>query len=121
MIVVAVTMLATQLLAASVGRPSEASAQERVALVETGGVYKIPVFINGIGPFPFILDSGAADVSITAEVFLTLVRIGSVTKDDYIGSGKYLLGNGTTQQSDKFCLQELRVGNRVLKRVAASV
>ena len=94
---------------------------ESVPLVESAGVYNIPVFINGVGPFPFVLDSGAADVSITVDVLLTLMRIGSITQNDYISTAEYQLGDGTTVQSDKFFLHELKVGSRVLKHVAASV
>jgi hypothetical protein len=96
-------------------------ATDRVSLVEANGVYTVPVLINGILPLQFVLDSGAADVSLPADVFLTLMRTGTITKDDYIGSGKYQLADGSTVQSDKFFIRELKVGNHFLSHVAASI
>jgi hypothetical protein len=52
------------------------SAQERseVSLLKNGGVYTVPVLINGVIPLQFIVDSGAADIAIPGDVFLTLLR-----------------------------------------------
>src|SRR3954469_25482579 len=47
---------------------------DEIALVQTGGVFEIPVRINGAITLSFILDSGAADVQIPFDVFSTLVR-----------------------------------------------
>ena len=91
---------------------------DRVPLVETNGIYTVPVLINGVLPLQFVLDSGAADVSLPADVFLTLTRTGTITNDDYIGSGQYRLADGSTVQSDKFFIHELRVGNRLLTHMS---
>jgi predicted aspartyl protease len=85
------------------------------------GIYVVPVLINGILPLRFTVDSGAADVSIPADVFLTLVRTGTIGKDDYIGTQKYRLADGSNVDSDRFLIRELKVGNQTLKNVAASV
>ena len=70
---------------------------------------------------PDKLDSGASDVSLPADVFLTLLRTGTVTEDDYVGSGQYRLADGSTVQSDKFFIHELRVGNHSLQHIVASI
>src|SRR5690349_5235067 len=100
-----------------------ASAQERseVSLQKTGGVYTVPVLINSIIPLQFIVDSGAGDVSIPVDVFLTLLRTGTINKDDFIGSAKYRLADGSTVESDRFLIHELKVGNHILKNVQASI
>ena len=49
----------------------------RVTMIESGGVYHVPVLINDILKLDFIVDSGAADVTIPADVVLTLVRTGN--------------------------------------------
>jgi uncharacterized protein YecT (DUF1311 family) len=63
------------------------SARDEIALVEANGVYKVPVVINGVLPLQFVLDSGAADVSLPADVFSTLRRTGTISDADYIGRG----------------------------------
>ena len=43
-----------------------------------GGVYVVPVLINNAITLDFIVDSGAADVSIPADVVMTLMRTGTI-------------------------------------------
>jgi hypothetical protein len=40
-------------------------------------------------------DSGASDVSIPSDVFLTLIRTGTINKEDIFGKEKYKLADGT--------------------------
>ncbi len=101
--------------------PSAAGRADKISLVEANGVYRVPVLINGVLPLQFVLDSGAADVSLPADVFLTLRRTGTISDDDYIGRGNYRLADGSTVQSDKFFIRELKVGDRILKHIAASI
>ena len=42
------------------------------------GTYVLPVLINNAITLDFVLDSGAADVTVPADVFRTLVRTGSI-------------------------------------------
>jgi hypothetical protein len=67
---------------------------ERVQLEQSGGVYVLPVRINDAVTLPFVLDSGAAEVAIPADVFLTLFRTGTIDRNDFIGTGKYTLADG---------------------------
>jgi hypothetical protein len=57
-----------------------------------GGTFLVPVTINNAITLGFILDSGAADVSIPADVFLTLMRTGTIRNTDFLGSQNYQLG-----------------------------
>ena len=43
-----------------------------------GGVFVAPVQINGAMTLDFAIDSGAADVSVPADVFSTLKRTGTI-------------------------------------------
>jgi hypothetical protein len=60
----------------------------RVKMVESGGIYHVPVVINDALKLDFIVDSGAADVSIPADVVLTLIRTGTIKKSDFIWNRK---------------------------------
>lgn len=99
----------------------QTKSDNEIPLTNTNGTYTVPVLINGVLPLHFTVDSGAADVSLPADVFLTLLRTGTIGKEDYIGSGKYRLADGSTVESDRFYIRELRVGPYVLSRIAASV
>src|SRR6516165_7004064 len=58
----------------------------RVKMVESGGIYQVPVVINDALKLDFIVDSGASDVSIPADVVFTLIRTGTIKKSDFIGT-----------------------------------
>jgi hypothetical protein len=63
----------------------------RVKMVESGGIYYVPVVINDALKLDFIVDSGASDVSIPADVVLTLMRTGTINGSDFIGTETYRL------------------------------
>src|SRR5271166_2800447 len=114
---------------ASPGTPSGASGvpiatempQDEVHLQLYNGIFAVPVVINGAISIPFVLDSGAADVQLPAAVVLTLVRSGTLSEGDFIGESSYILANGSTLRSARFNIRELRVGDHVVRNVAASV
>jgi hypothetical protein len=108
------------LLVVSVWLPAVDAAEE-IALVKEGGVYKLPVKINGVLTLHFILDTGAADVQIPADVALTLFRAGTIQSADFLPGRTYTLADGTTVQSPRFILRSLQIGTRVMTQVPASI
>ena len=97
------------------------AAAERIQLELEHGTYVVPVRINGSIILPFVLDTGASEVSIPADVFLTLTRTKTVTMNDFIGVGTYILADGSEQPSERFILHELRVGDHIIRNVVANV
>jgi hypothetical protein len=83
----------------------------RVKMVESGGIYHVPVVINDALKLDFIVDSGASDVSIPSDVVLTLIRTGTIKKSDFIGTEKYGLADGSTVESGTFIIRSLKVGD----------
>jgi len=69
----------------------------------------------------FTIDSGAADVSIPADVVSTLIRTGTIQDSDFVGQKMYRLADGSTVPSPTFLIRSLKVGNRVLENVLGSV
>jgi hypothetical protein len=94
---------------------------ETVRLEWRHGVYLVPVLINGAITLPFLIDTGAADVAIPTDVFLTLIRTGTVKESDSIGTGRYVLADGSEQSSERFILHEVRLGNYIVNNVVANV
>jgi len=93
----------------------------RVRLQEQGGILVVPVLINSAIKLNFIVDSGSADVSIPADVVLTLMRTGSLKDTDFIGKQTYKLADGSTVPSVTFRIRSLKVGDREIENVVASV
>jgi len=90
-------------------------------MVSDGGTFKVPVTINGQLTLKFVVDSGAADVSIPADVVLTLLRTGTITDADFLGEQTYQLADGSTVPSRQFVIRSLKVGDRTLGSVTGSI
>jgi predicted aspartyl protease len=69
----------------------------------------------------FIVDSGAADVSIPADVFSTLIRTGTIKATDLLEQKHYQLADGSIVPSQTFRIRSLKVGKKVLENVTGSV
>ena len=105
----------------STGVPITGNISDEIPLENSNGIYMVSVLLNGFLPLPSILDSGAADVSLPADVVLTLFRTGTIADDDFVGEGKYRLADGSVIKSPRFYLREVRVGNHFFNRVLASL
>lgn len=92
-----------------------------VKMEKANGIYHVPVVINGVLKISFIFDSGASDVSISSDVALTLIKTGTLNESDFIGSQKYRFADGSTATSKTFIIRELKIGNKTLKNVKASI
>jgi hypothetical protein len=85
------------------------------------GTYMLPVKINKLLMIPFILDTGATNVVVTADVVSTLLRSGAIKQSDFIGTGIAVLADGSRVPSLNFRLYELQVGDHVIRNVAATI
>jgi clan AA aspartic protease (TIGR02281 family) len=97
------------------------SSREDVPLRTHGGIFVVPVEINGAITLEFGVDSGAADVSIPNDVFSTLRRTGTVKDSDILGQKTYILADGSKSQSVTFRIRSLKVGYNVVENVTGSV
>jgi TPR repeat protein len=97
------------------------AAADTIQLEQQGGAYLVAVRINDAITLNFVLDTGAADVGIPEDVFLTLKRTGTIKESDFIGPGTYVLADGSEQPSERFVLHEVRVGEHVVRNVIANV
>ena len=86
-----------------------------------GGVYVVPVSVNGVVMFDCIVDSGASDVNIPADAYRKLVRAGAIQHSDMIGSEDYTLADGSTERGRVIRIRALKVGNVVVRDVTASI
>jgi len=102
-------------------RVGEAFSPTGVPLKKVGGTFVVPVEINGAITLDFTVDSGAADVSVPADVFSTLTRTGTIRDTDLIGEQTYVLGDGSEVKSITFTIRSLEIGGTVVENVRGSV
>ena len=92
-----------------------------VPMISDGGTFRVPVTINDELTLKFVIDSGAADVSVPADVVMTLVRTGTITDADFLGKQTYKLADGSTVPSQQFVIRSLKVGDKILENVVGSI
>jgi TPR repeat protein len=92
-------------------------AKGTIPLKKRGGTFVVPVQISASITLDFIVDSGAADVTIPADVLTTLMRAGVLTKSDFLGKNTYVLADGTEISAPTYMIKSLKVGDRVVENV----
>jgi hypothetical protein len=95
--------------------------QQSIKMERSGGVYVVNVRFNDTITLPAIVDSGASDVSIPADIVSTLMRTKTITGDDFLGAQTYILADGSKVPSHRFRIRSLKVGNRTVENVAAGI
>src|SRR5215467_5700844 len=94
---------------------------ENIPLIKKGGVYEVPVEVNGAITLNFILDTGASEVNIPADVASTLYRAGTITDADFLPGQIYKLADGSIVKSARFVLRSLKIGQRRISNIPASI
>lgn len=95
------------------------ASQELVAMEQEGGVYVVPVRLNGAITLNAVVDSGASEMSIPADVVLTLMRTKTLSEQDFLGEKTYALADGSQMPSSRFRIRSLKVGNSTIEDVDA--
>ena len=106
--------------APSVDKPTP-SASMSVPMRMEGGIYVVPVLINNAITLDFVIDSGASDVSVPADVVSTLIRTKTIERSDFVGQQTYVMADGSEAPSDVFIIRSLKVGNRIVHNVRAII
>jgi clan AA aspartic protease (TIGR02281 family) len=108
------------------GSAAAAQADDRpaghiVSMEPHDGAFVIPVVLNDIMTVKFIVDSGSADVSIPEDVASTLMKSGTMTGADLLGSKTYMLADGSMVPSKIYRMASLRIGGMVMQNVTVRI
>ncbi len=91
-----------------------------IKMTKEGGVYKIPIRINGT-EMDFIFDTGAGIISISDLEASYLYKQGKIGKDDIIGKENFQDATGNISEGVIINLKEVSIGGRTIYNVQASV
>ena len=105
----------------AVAAPAVGSRPQLVPMEPYNGAFVIPVVLNNVLTEKFIVDSGAADVSIPADVASTLKKSGTMTGADFLGSKTYMLADGSKVPSDIYRVASLRIGDLLMENVTVRI
>jgi clan AA aspartic protease (TIGR02281 family) len=86
-----------------------------------GGVFVVPALLNGSTETYFVVDSGASNVQIPQEIADELTRLGSLGPKDGLGDRAFVVADGRKLVLRTIRLRSVRVGNRTMDNVLASV
>lgn len=92
-----------------------------IKLKSNYGVFSVPVELNGVLKIDFIFDSGASDISISPDIALTLLKAGTIKKEDWLPGAYYSFADGSTAKSERFKLHSVKIGNKVIKNAVCSI
>jgi tetratricopeptide (TPR) repeat protein len=95
--------------------------QTSIKMEKEGGVYVVPVRFNDMFTLSAIVDSGASDMSVPADVVFTLIRTKTITDEDFLGQQTYVLADGSKVPSQRFRIRSLKVGDKTVENVVASI
>jgi hypothetical protein len=86
-----------------------------------GGVFVLPALLNGSTEAFFVVDSGASNVQIPQEIADELARKGSLGPGDSLGDRAFVVADGRKIVQRRIRLRAIRVGDRTMDNVLASV
>jgi predicted aspartyl protease len=99
---------------------ARAAAGREIALTRDGGMYRVPVTLDGRLVLPFIVDTGADEVQVSTDVFRALFAR-DATPPTYLPGGAYRVADGRVVHDRRFVIPSLRIGDREFHRVTASI
>ena len=101
--------------------PAPTSNKIIVQFKNDGGVFVVPVEINSAITLDFIIDSGASDVSVPADVVSTLIRTHTIQASDFVGKQTYVLADGSEAPSTIFIIRSLKIGSHLIENVRGRI
>lgn len=93
----------------------------RVPVYESGGTPIVEVAIAGVCCAKFVVDSGAADVTVSPDLFRAMVKGGHVTKADLIDVVNYRTASGHVIKGLRFTMPPMSIGGHTVNNVIGSV
>lgn len=96
-------------------------AQERIPMkLEKSGIYTIPCEVNGL-KLSFVFDTGASVVHISLIEAAFMLKNGYINENDFIGTGNYIMADGSIAENALINLKSIKIGNTIIKDVTACV
>lgn len=91
-----------------------------IKMTSIGGVYQIPCYVNGV-KMNFIVDTGAANVTISLTEALFLYKNGYLEDADILGKSNSVVADGSIVENMEINLHSIEVGGIMMTDVKAVV
>ena len=97
------------------------SFSDEIALIDSNGVYMIPITLNDSIVVAGILDTGASEMFIPFNVIASLIETGGIATKDILKDGSYALADGTIKNRERVNIAKILIGNLTFTNVSAIV
>jgi aspartyl protease family protein len=94
--------------------------REIIPLERIDNMHYITVEVNGM-KLKFMLDTGCSDILISVAEATVLMKQGLLKEKDILGENESEIADGTIVEGDIINLRTLKIGNKTLKNVKATV
>jgi len=94
---------------------------ENIKLSYRDGVYHIPITLNGSVRLEFVVDTGAAELFLPSDVFITLLRTRTISKSDILGIAQNVTATGEVIETLRFNIRQLQIGDQIIHNIEATV
>ena len=94
---------------------------DEIALIDSNGVYMIPITLNDSIVVAGILDTGASEMFIPFIVIASLIQKGDIATKDILKDGSYTLADGTIKNRERVNIAKIMIGNLTFTNVSAIV
>lgn len=98
----------------------ESYSNEVVKMRKDGGVYLVPIEINGVS-MEFIFDTGASIISLSDTEALFLWKQGKLKEEDFRGTQEFMDANGDINEGTIVNLRNVKIGNKIIHNIEASI
>ena len=96
--------------------------ENKLNLIPTdGGVYELNVTFNRVLKIDMILDTGAAEVFLTPDIVLTLIKAKTIGEEDILEGGYFMDASGNVNKSVRFNMKEIKMGSITIENVSCGI
>jgi predicted aspartyl protease len=92
----------------------------KIKLTRLGGVYAVPLQLNDHVVLYGIVDSGASDISIPADILKGMMDDKILSGSDFLDEKTYVMADGSKVAAKRYLIKSVRVGEKELKDVTVS-
>lgn len=101
-------------------RERKVGGHTKVSMRKEGGVYLVPITVNGLN-LDFIFDTGASSISLSSAEAIVMLRQGQITQDDIVGQQQFQDATGGVSVGTVVLLRTVQIGDIILENVEASI
>ncbi len=101
-------------------RERKVGGHTKVSMRKEGGVYLVPITVNGLN-LDFIFDTGASSISLSSAEAMVMLRQGQITQDDLVGQQQFQDATGGVSVGTIVLLRTVQIGDITLENVEATI